>query len=174
MSSVGEGDFVTEIKDNIILPNSNSKFEYSAETLREAGHEYGATTGRARKVGFLDLPMIKYACQNTGVDTLCFTRLDTLYEAFKDKGEFPVCIQYAEVTENGIFPVQNISWYDVKNYKPIYKFFKLWNKTSLDDDNFRNFIDYLTVEFAGFAEVKYLSVGKEKEDIILNEQVIEF
>ncbi|MGB9809045.1 MAG: adenylosuccinate synthase, partial [Caldanaerobacter sp.] len=63
---VGQGPFPTELKDDI------------GNFLRERGYEYGTTTGRARRCGWLDLVMIKYAVRVSGVTTLALTKLDTL------------------------------------------------------------------------------------------------
>ena len=172
MSSVGEGEFLTEIKDFVLLDNNGKEFKFSAETLRNAGKEFGATTGRPRRVGFLDLPMIKYACKTVGVNELCITRLDTLYEAFKDLGEFPVCIGYGKVNQYGITQTTKISMYDVNQYVPVYKFFKLWDKCTLDDPDFYQFISYITNYLN--IHIKYISVGKDKDDIIVNANNVEF
>ncbi len=63
---VGAGPFPTELADDLGL------------RLREAGHEYGTTTGRPRRCGWLDLPMLKYACRVNGLDALALTKLDVL------------------------------------------------------------------------------------------------
>ena len=66
MSRVGEGPFPTELHGP------------KADTLREIGHEYGTTTGRPRRVGWLDLQLLKYAVMINDVDSLALTSLDTL------------------------------------------------------------------------------------------------
>ncbi|MBI4063742.1 MAG: adenylosuccinate synthase [Elusimicrobia bacterium] len=63
---VGEGPFPSEIKGPL------------ANRIRESGLEYGATTGRPRRIGYLDLPLLKKACRINGVDRLALTKLDTL------------------------------------------------------------------------------------------------
>lgn len=163
MSSVGVGEFLTEIKDKVTL----SSGIYNADILREVGQEYGATTGRPRKVGFLDLPMVKYACDTIGVTNLCLTRLDTLFDfLIKQKSQYvPVCVDYAEVTENGIVPVDSINWNDVTRYMPVYKMFKLWREPF--DDNFKTFIKY--IENYLNVPVSYISYGKEKERLFVNQ-----
>jgi len=75
---VGEGPFPTEIHGGL-------------ETLiRETGREYGATTGRPRRVGWLDLVALKYAVKMNGVTTLALTKLDILTKL----KEFKVCTHY--------------------------------------------------------------------------------
>ena len=63
---VGEGPFVTELHDE------------TGNLIRERGHEYGTTTGRPRRTGWLDTVVVKYACILSGIDCLAITRLDIL------------------------------------------------------------------------------------------------
>jgi len=63
---VGEGPFVTELH------------EETGNLIRERGHEYGTTTGRPRRTGWLDTVVVKYACQLSSIDCLAITRLDIL------------------------------------------------------------------------------------------------
>lgn len=65
-SKVGAGPFPTEISGE------------AAERLRELGHEYGTTTGRPRRVGWLDIPALKYTIRMSDIDTLAVTNIDTL------------------------------------------------------------------------------------------------
>ncbi len=75
---VGEGPFPTEQLNPI------------GERIREIAHEYGATTGRPRRTGWLDLAVVKYACQLNGLDCIALTRLDIL-DSFK---EIQLCVGY--------------------------------------------------------------------------------
>ena len=77
-SRVGEGPYVTELKDEV------------GDTIREWGHEYGTTTGRPRRCGWLDLVALKYAIDLNGVDYLCVNHLDTIGRFDK----FKVCVGY--------------------------------------------------------------------------------
>lgn len=65
-SRVGEGPFPTEILDD------------QGNLIREKGHEYGTTTGRPRRIGWLDLVMVRYACRVSGITNLAVPHLDTL------------------------------------------------------------------------------------------------
>ncbi len=78
---VGHGPFPTEMP------------EAEAQRLREAGEEYGATTGRPRRCGWLDMPALKYAARVNGLDELMVTKLDVL-DAFEE-------IKVAEAYETG-------------------------------------------------------------------------
>jgi adenylosuccinate synthase len=75
---VGNGPFPSEMPDA------------EAARLREAGEEYGATTGRPRRCGWLDLPALRYACRVNGLDALIVTKLDVL-DRF---GEIRVAVGY--------------------------------------------------------------------------------
>jgi len=75
---VGSGPFPTELHDE------------TGEALRAAGHEFGATTGRPRRCGWLDLPALKHACMLNGATQLCMMKADVL-DAFD---EVQVCTHY--------------------------------------------------------------------------------
>ncbi|HUI24395.1 MAG TPA: adenylosuccinate synthetase [Nitrososphaerales archaeon] len=75
---VGSGPFPTEIKGDL------------AERIRSVGNEYGATTGRPRRVGWLDLVALKYAVKLNGASELAVSKVDVLSRV----GEFRVCVAY--------------------------------------------------------------------------------
>ncbi len=78
MSKVGSGPFPTELE------------ETQAARLRDLGHEFGTTTGRPRRVGWLDIPMLRYSIMMNDVDALAITRLDTLGQMDKIR----ICTAY--------------------------------------------------------------------------------
>lgn len=156
MSSVGVGKFITEIEED----------DKNCKLIRDAGKEYGATTGRPRKVGWLDLPLLKYSIRTSGIKELCITRFDTLAEAMKDTKEFKVCRYYKNELDHHLEEYANI--WNLDFYTPVYETFKIWEKCSMDDENFKTFIEFLQKELNIFdCTLKYLSVGKNKEDIII-------
>src|SRR5438309_6566108 len=75
---VGEGPFPTEIKDAV------------GDLLRSRGNEYGAVTGRPRRCGWVDLPLLRYATAINGIDCMIVTKLDVLDTI----PEIPVCVGY--------------------------------------------------------------------------------
>lgn len=153
MSSVGVGKFLTELNDD------------NAELIRDAGKEYGATTGRPRKVGWLDLPLLKYSIRTSGIKELCITRFDTLMEAMKDKGTFKVCIDYKNKQDDHVYEYADI--WNLNDCEPIYLDFPIWKECSFDDENFKSFIEFLKFELNIYdCELKYLSIGKNKNDIL--------
>lgn len=93
---VGNGPFPTELPSSIDK-NGNlitGKTMLEGDVIRELGHEYGATTGRPRRCGWMDAVMLrnaKYAC---GVDVLCINHLDTLGEIGRKLGYIKICVDY--------------------------------------------------------------------------------
>jgi adenylosuccinate synthase len=75
---VGEGPFPTELHNNV------------GEQIQKIGHEFGATTGRKRRCGWLDLPLLKYAIESSKITSLAMTKLDVLTEV----DELKVCVGY--------------------------------------------------------------------------------
>ncbi len=107
---VGAGPFPTELSDAV------------GEHLQQKGGEYGATTGRPRRCGWLDLVAVRYTAAINGVDALVFTKLDVLDEL----EEIKVAVAYEhegrEITE---FPS---SLKVLENAKPVYETFRGWKK----------------------------------------------
>ncbi len=107
---VGSGPFPTELEDK------------TGEYLRETGKEYGATTGRPRRCGWLDLVAVKYSIMISGVNSLAIMKLDVLKELDKIK----VCVAYKY--KNKIFKTFPYDREIIENVTPVYKIFKGWKK----------------------------------------------
>jgi len=108
---VGGGPFPTELEDGI------------GEELRKIGNEFGATTGRPRRCGWIDLVALKFACMINGVTKIVMTKADVL-DAFE---ELQVCTAYnkdGNNTEEVPYQLMGI------NLKPVYKKFKGWKTDS--------------------------------------------
>ena len=107
---VGEGPFPTEL------------FGEEADELRSIGHEFGTTTGRPRRCGWLDLVALKYAVQVNGLDALAITKLDILSQLKQVK----VCIAYQN-TQTGEITKQFPSRLDAfEHLKPVYETVEGW------------------------------------------------
>ena len=112
VTRVGEGPFPTEIDG------------HSAELLRARGQEYGAVTGRPRRCGWLDLPLLRYSNMVNGTEWLVVTKMDVMDEC----AEIPVCTGYkidGKVTS--LIPA------DVRGFKsiePVYTMLKGWNEST--------------------------------------------
>lgn len=146
MTRVGNGPFVTEVKGKV------------GEKIRTLGNEFGATTGRPRRCGWLDLPALRYACMINGVTSLIMTKSDVL----NDFDEIKMCIGYSFITD------EEYSFYEYDNEvykdgtKPIYKKFKGWN-TKDNQGPLEEFIQY--IEGGVGVPVTIVSTGVERYDL---------
>lgn len=154
-SCVGEGPFTCEM------------FGKEADELREAGGEYGAATGRPRRVGGFDIVASRYGVRMQGADEIALTKLDVLSYLKK----IPVCVAYdinGNITKD--FPTGT----DLDIAKPVYEYLPGWNS---DISNCRKFkdlpseaIDYIRyIEKEVDCKIKYISVGAEREAYIVQE-----
>lgn len=108
---VGNGPFITELFDEV------------GEKLRKVGHEFGATTGRSRRCGWLDLVALNHACMINGITHLVITKLDVLSGFDKIK----VCTKYQ--TEDGeIIDYHTASTTELAKYTPIYEELDGWSE----------------------------------------------
>ncbi|MDZ7658333.1 adenylosuccinate synthase [Fodinibius sp.] len=111
---VGNGPFPTELTND------------AGEKLREAGQEFGATTGRPRRCGWIDLVALKYAVRLNGMNEITLTKLDIL----DDFEEIKLCTSYRiDGEETDVFP---LDLPDIDNIEPVYKTMPGWNE-SLDN-----------------------------------------
>ena len=151
---VGKGPFVTELNDE------------TGEFIRERGHEYGATTGRPRRCGWLDLVIVNLAVRINGITSIALSRMDTLGEIDTVK----VCVGYdidGTLTKN--YPA---SLEDIAKAKPVYREFDGW---SGDISHIRKFEDlpssakaYLEfIENETGVSVGMIGVGPERSECIL-------
>jgi len=147
---VGEGPFPTESKDAI------------GEALRKKGNEFGAVTGRPRRTGWLDLPLLRYSNMINGTGWLVVTKLDVL----DDQAEIPVCINYKiDGKETQQIPAQ-ISGFE--KIEPVYRKLPGWQSSTFGIDNYaklpENAKRYLEfVEKESGAKVGIVSTGPDRE-----------
>ena len=150
---VGSGPFPTELFDSI------------GKKIREIGNEYGATTGRDRRCGWLDLVALKYSIQINGVTELNIMKSDVL--SIFDK--ILVCTSYViNGEEINFFP------YDInsKEITPIYQEFRGWNTDITEiknEDSLPNeLIDYINfIESFVNVPIKLISVGPDRTQTII-------
>ena len=112
VTRVGEGPFPTEIHEAI------------GDQLRARGNEYGAVTGRPRRVGWLDIPLLRYSNQVNGAEWLVVTKMDVLDEL----EEIPICVGYeigGKVTDEIPADVQGL-----EKIKPVYTKLKGWREST--------------------------------------------
>ena len=149
---VGSGPFPTEL------------FDSTGDRIREIGHEYGATTGRDRRCGWLDLVALKYSIEINGVTELNIMKSDVLSSI----GKLLVCTSY---TIDG--KVVDFFPYDIKSkdITPNYIEFKGWDKDITDvkneDDLPDELIDYIDyIELFVDVPIKLISVGPDRTQTI--------
>lgn len=115
-SHVGDGPFVTEIKDDKLAAQARGD-------KNDIDGEFGATTGRARRIGWLDLPAARTAIRDNGVTEIALTKLDSL-QKFSGLRKLPVAIGYKYLGETiGEAPA---SAYMLERCQPVYKNIELW------------------------------------------------
>ena len=152
-SCVGEGPFTCEW------------FGEKADKLREAGAEYGAKTGRPRRVGPIDIVATRYGVQCQGATTIALTKLDVL--SYLD--EIPICVRYklnGQQTEEFSFPALLAYAEPVETTMPGWKCdisgVRRWEDLP---EAARNYVEY--IEKAVGCPIGYVSVGPERDAIIL-------
>jgi adenylosuccinate synthase len=157
VTRVGEGPFPTEIEG----PDQ--------ARMRELGGEYGTTTGRERRCGWLDLVGVRYAARVNGFTSLALTKLDVLSHF----SEIPVCTRYRlrDGSETDEFPAHQS---DFHRCKPVYELLPGWEEelngaVALDDlpDAARRYVDF--VEQAIDVEVSLIGTGRERERVLARE-----
>ena len=151
---VGEGPFPTESKDAI------------GEALRKKGNEFGAVTGRPRRTGWLDLPLLRYSNMINGTSWLVVTKLDVLDE----QAEIPVCISYKiDGKETQQIPAQ-ISGFEM--IEPVYRNLPGWQSSTFGIDNYdklpekaKRYLEF--VEKESGAKVGIVSTGPDREQTMV-------
>jgi len=149
---VGSGPFPSELENEV------------GEKLRKLGNEFGSTTGRPRRCGWIDLVALKYACMINGVDEIIVTKADVL----DDMESVSACIEYA-INGNTVstFP------YDIleNEIKPVYETLPIW-ETPISTCKTKNElpINFLTlislIEKVSKTKVSYISNGVGRDQLI--------
>jgi len=154
---VGSGPFPTELEDE------------TGEQMRQIGKEFGSTTGRPRRCGWLDIPALKYACMINGVSELIMMKTDVLsgFETLK------ICTHYSLNGEKIDYLPYDI---DPSKVQPIYQEVKGWNS---DLTGMRS-LEELPIELIQYIEfvektleipVTYVSVGPDRTQTIVRNKV---
>lgn len=153
---VGNGPFPTELLD------------VSGERLRKIGFEFGATTGRPRRCGWLDLVALKYSVMINGIKEIALTKLDVLDE-FE---EILVCTGY-KVGDKLLksFPADVST---LEQVEPVYIAFKGWNKSLAEIRNYSDFpeetLNYFKfIELFTGATIKVVSVSPDREGTVIRQ-----
>jgi adenylosuccinate synthase len=154
VTRVGEGPFPTEIHDPL------------GDQLRARGNEYGAVTGRPRRCGWLDIPLLRYSNQVNGAEWLVVTKLDVLDEL----EEIPICVGYdldGKVSDEIPADVQGL-----ERIKPVYTTLKGW-RTSTEGITEFDKLPKAAQEYLRFqeresgAKIGMVSTGPDREQTML-------
>jgi adenylosuccinate synthase len=154
VTRVGEGPFPTEIEGP------------EQARVRELGAEYGTTTGRERRCGWLDLVALRFAVRVNGLTSLALTKLDVLSEF----PAIPVCVRYRlpDGSETEEFPAHQS---DFHHARPVYETMAGWTRPldGVEDHDrlptaARRYIEY--VEAALGLEVSMIGTGAERERVV--------
>ncbi|HVT42798.1 MAG TPA: adenylosuccinate synthase [Thermoanaerobaculia bacterium] len=151
---VGSGPFPTELEGD------------EGEHLRRRGNEFGTTTGRPRRTGWLDLVVLRISKMLNGLDSIALTKLDV----FDDFGQIPVCVAYRiDGSLTKAFPASVPAGGD---YRPEYRVFKGWNRStvgaaSFDDlpEEAKSYVRFLEDELE--VPVSIISTGPRREETIV-------
>ena len=149
VTRVGEGPFPTEL------------FDETGDLLQQKGFEFGATTGRKRRCGWLDLPALKYAIQVSQITELALTKIDVL----TNLKEFKVCIayEYEDYKFDTYYPSMNL-----KKVIPIYQTFESFkeviNRDGQEDKIMLTFCNFLEKELG--IPICIISYGSERKQTI--------
>ena len=153
-TKVGNGPFVVELSDSV------------GEKLRKDGNEFGTTTGRPRRCGWLDLVVVKYAVRLSGIDALTVTKLDIL----SGHEELKVCVGY-------MYKGKRIDDYPadisiLENAEPVYEKLKGWSEDisdarSIDDlpKAAQEYLDYIS-RYLGIP-IGFVGVGPGRDELIV-------
>ena len=159
VTRVGEGPFPTEIEGD------------AQSRVRELGGEYGTTTGRERRCGWLDLVALRFAARVNGLTSLALTKLDVL----SDFDEIPVCVRYRlpDGGESDEFPAHQS---DFHHARPVYATLAGWREPLDDVDNLsdlptaaRRYVEF--VEASLELEVTMIGTGAERERVITTREL---
>lgn len=154
---VGSGPFPTELEDE------------TGEQMRQTGREFGSTTGRPRRCGWLDIPALKYTCMINGVTELIMMKTDVL-SGFE---ELKVCTHYLLNGEKIDYMPYDI---DPSKVQPLYTSLKGWNQDLTGLKSESEFPAELH-EYIAFIEkcldirVTYVSVGPDRTQTIIREKI---
>ena len=156
---VGEGPFVTELLGD------------EGEALRQKGFEFGATTGRPRRCGWLDLPVVKQAVRINGLTDIAMTKIDILTGYDK----IPVCVGYELDGKQIDYVPASLEVYG--RCKPVWKVFDGWTEDisqirNYEDlpENCRKYVEF--VEEYTKTSVSLVSVSPEREGNIIRKPLI--
>lgn len=151
---VGNGPFPTELH------------ETTGETLRSIGHEFGATTGRPRRCGWLDMVSLRYSIMVNGISEIALTKLDVL----DDFDEIKICVAYK--MDGKVLKAFPTDVHTLEAVEPVFKTVKGWKQTISESKKWKHLpkktMNYVeTIESLSGIPVSYVSVGARRDQTIV-------
>lgn len=154
LTRVGSGPFPTELEDEV------------GEMIRDKGQEFGTTTGRPRRCGWLDLVMLELSHRICGFSSLAIMKLDIL----SDMDEVKVCVAYKDDKGSEINNFPSSLPYLAK-CEPVYKTFPGWSSSEIDIPNrfvpseMKNFLDFVSKSMG--VPISIVSLGPGRDETII-------
>ena len=154
LTRVGSGPFPTELEDEV------------GEMIRKKGQEFGTTTGRPRRCGWLDLVMLELSNRICGFSSLAIMKLDIL----SDMDEIKVCVAYKDDTGSEVkhFP-SSLSY--LAKCTPVYKIFTGWSSSDIDiskgiiPEEMKNYLDFISQNLN--LPIDIVSLGPGRDETII-------
>jgi len=154
LTRVGSGPFPTELEDEV------------GEMIRKKGQEFGTTTGRPRRCGWLDLVMLELSNRICGFSSLAIMKLDIL----SDMDEIKVCVAYKDDTGSEVkhFP-SSLSY--LAKCTPVYKIFPGWSSSDIDiskgiiPEEMKNYLDFISQNLN--LPIDIVSLGPGRDETII-------
>lgn len=151
---VGAGPFPTELDDEI------------GEFLRKSGNEYGTTTGRPRRCGWLDLEVLRFSVKLGGITELAVTKLDVL------DGVDPIKVCTGYMLDGNNIRYEDVSASDLARVEPVYKVFPGWKKSTKGVINLNDLPmeahNYLAfIKYWAHAPLRFISTGPSRNETIV-------
>jgi len=154
ITRVGGGPFPTEIHDA------------AGERIREIGREFGAVTGRPRRCGWFDVPLLRYTAMINGFDSLVVTKLDVLDHL----DEIPVCVEYRRC--GGTLDTMPATAREIETIEPVYEHLPGWSEPTAGVSRYedlpakaRAYLEFL--ESSTGVEIGCISTGPERNQTIV-------
>ena len=154
ITRVGGGPFPTEVPDG------------EGERIRQRGNEFGAVTGRSRRCGWFDAPLLRYSADINGFDSLVITKLDVLDEF----DQVPVCVAYRRGSE--ILTSMPPSVREMESVEPVYECMPGWSSSTFGISQYdelpekaKAYVSFL--EKCAGVEVGCISTGPERNQTIV-------
>lgn len=161
ITRVGEGPFLTELEDE------------TGKKIQDIGHEFGTTTGRARRCGWFDAIIARYAVLTSGLTGMAITKIDV----FDDFDEIKICTAYEDTRNGKIYDYYPTNVTIHKYLKPVYETHQGW-KESLSDIKDYNALPKSAKKYLKRIEelievpVTIVSVGPDRDQTIILENPI--